>query len=138
MKIIITESQLNYLMESSDNDAITAMEEIKLNIHKLLSYYEKTKDGEYIDIKTKTSVDLKPTGGYLKTKIESILFGVKQEGKPANIISKVNDIKNQITTGKFGEFFGDYDLITILPQKFDFYTQKKCSEMNPKSPGCKA
>lgn len=138
MKIIITESQLNYLIESEDSKAISMMEEIKSGIDKLLSYYEKTEDGNFIDSQTKSPVDLKPIGGYFKTKIESILFGVKQENKPENLISKLNDIKNQIISGKFKDFFGDYETIDIPLQKFDFYTEKKCSEMNPKSPGCRA
>lgn len=137
MKIIITESQLNYLMESEDSKAISMMEEIKSSVDKLLSYYEKTDDGNFIDTQTKSPVDLKPIGGYIKTKIESVLFGVQQENKPDEIVSKINDIKNQIISGKFKDFFGDYQSIEIPLQKFDFYTEKKCVEMNPKSPGCK-
>ena len=138
MKIIITESQLSFLVETENDKPISMMEEIKSSIDTLLSYYEKTDDGNFIDIQTKKPVGLKPIAGFLKSKIESVVFGVRQEKKPDTIISKVDEIKNQIITGKFKEFFGDYQSIEIPSQKFDFYTEKKCVEMNPKSPGCKA
>lgn len=136
--MIITESQLSFLIEAESDKSISMMEEIKSSIDKLLSYYEKTDDGNFIDSQTKKPVGLKPIAGYFKSKIESVVFGVEQENKPNEITSKVNQIKNEIVTGKFKDFFGDYDLIKIPLQKFDFYTEKKCSEMNPKSPGCQA
>ena len=138
MKIIITESQLSFLVETENDKPISIMEEIKSSIDTLLSYYEKTDDGNFIDVQTKKPVGLKPIAGFLKSKIESVVFGVRQEKKPDTIISKVDEIKNQIISGKFKEFFGDYQTIEIPLQKFDFYTEKKCVEMNPKSPGCKA
>jgi len=138
MRMIITESQLSFLIETESDKSISMMEEIKSSIDKLLSYYEKTDDGNFIDLQTKKPVGLKPIAGYFKSKIESVVFGVEQENKPDEIISKVNQIKNEIVTGKFKDFFGDYNLIKIPLQKFDFYTEKKCSEMNPKSPGCQA
>ena len=138
MRMIITESQLSFLIEAESDKSISMMEEIKSSIDKLLSYYEKTDDGNFIDLQTKKPVKLKPIAGYLKSKIESVVFGVEQENKPNEITSKVNQIKNEIVTGKFKDFFGDYNLIKIPLQKFDFYTEKKCSEMNPKSPGCQA
>jgi hypothetical protein len=57
--------------------------------------------------------------------------------QPENVLSQLESIKNEITNGTFGEFFGDYETITIPKQKYDFYTDKKCDAMNPKSPGCK-
>ena len=138
MKIIITESQLSFLVETENDKSISMIEEIKSSIDTLLSYYEKTDDGNFIDIQTKKPVGLKPIAGYLKSKIESVVFGVQQENKPDEIVSKVNDIKNQIISGKFKDFFGDYQTIEIPLQKFDFYSEKKCSDMNPKSPGCQA
>lgn len=137
MKIIITESQLNYLIESEEDKAVSMMEEIKSNIDKLLDYYEKTDDGNYVDKQTRDSVNLKSIGGFFKNQIESIVFGVQLEKKPEDVISKVNNIKNQIINGKLKDFFGDYNSIEISPSKFDHYSQKKCVEMNPKSPGCK-
>lgn len=136
MKIIITESQLNYLIESEENKAVSMMEEIKSNIDKLLDYYEKTDDGNYVDKQTRDSVNLKSVGGFFKNQIESIVFNVQMEKKPEDVISKVNNIKNQIINGKLKDFFGDYDSIQISPSKFDHYSGKKCVEMNPKSPGC--
>lgn len=137
MKIIITESQLNYLIESEEDKAVSMMEEIKSNIDKLLDYYEKTDDGNYVDKQTRDSVNLKSIGGFFKNQIESVVFGVQLEKKPEDVISKVNNIKNQIINGKLKDFFGDYDSIQISPSKFDHYSRKKCVEMNPKSPGCK-
>lgn len=137
MKIIITESQLNYLIESEEDKAVSMMEEIKSNIDKLLDYYEKTDDGNYVDKQTRDSVNLKSIGGFFKNQIESIVFGAQLEKKPEDVISKVNNIKNQIINGKLKDFFGDYNSIEISPSKFDHYSQKKCVEMNPKSPGCK-
>ena len=137
MKIIITESQLNYLIESEENKAVSMMEEIKSNIDKLLDYYEKTDDGNYVDKQTRDSVNLKSIGGFFKNQIESVVFGVQLEKKPEDVISKVNNIKNQIINGKLKDFFGDYNSIEISPSKFDHYSKKKCVEMNPKSPGCK-
>lgn len=137
MKIIITESQLNYLIESEEDKAVSMMEEIKSNIDKLLNYYEKTDDGNYVDKQTRDSVNLKSIGGFFKNQIESIVFGAQLEKKPEDVISKVNNIKNQIINGKLKDFFGDYNSIEISPSKFDHYSRKKCVEMNPKSPGCK-
>ena len=137
MKIIITESQLNYLIESEEDKAVSMMEEIKSNIDKLLDYYEKTNDGNYVDKKTRDSVNLKSVGGFFKNQIESVVFGAQLEKKPEEVISKVNNIKNQIINGKLKDFFGDYNSIEISPSKFDHYSRKKCVEMNPKSPGCK-
>lgn len=136
MKIIITESQLNFLIESEEDKAVTMMEEIKSNIDKLLDYYEKTDDGDYVDKQTRDSVNLKSIGGFFKNQIESIVFNIQIEKKPEDIITKVNNIKNQIINGKLKEFFGDYESIEIPSQKFDYYTRQKCAEMNPKSPGC--
>ena len=138
MKIIITESQLNYLIESEEDKAVSMMEEIKSNIDKLLDYYEKTDDGNYVDKQTRDSVNLKSIGGFFKNQIESIVFGAQLEKKPEEVISKVNNIKNQIINGKLKDFFGDYNSIEISPSKFDHYSRKKCVEMNPKSPGCKS
>lgn len=138
MKIIITESQLNFLIESEEDKAVTMMEEIKSNIDKLLDYYEKTDDGNYVDKQTRDAVNLKSMGGFFKNQIESIVFNIQIEKKPEDIITRVNNIKNQIINGKLKEFFGDYDSIQMSLTKFDHYTGKKCLEMNPKSPGCKS
>ena len=136
MKIIITESQLSILIETESDKSISMMEEIKSNIDRLLDYYEKLDDGNYVDKQTRDSVNLKSIGGFFKNQIESVVFGVQLEKKPEDVISKVNNIKNQIINGKLKDFFGDYDSIQISPSKFDHYSGKKCVEMNPKSPGC--
>lgn len=138
MKIIITESQLSFLIETENDKSISMMEEIKSNIDRLLDYYEKLDDGNYVDKQTRDSVNLKSIGGFFKNQIESVVFGVQLEKKPEDVISEVNNIKNQIINGKLKDFFGDYDSIQISPSKFDHYSRKKCSEMNPKSPGCQA
>jgi hypothetical protein len=119
------------------NKPVEMLNKLKSDIETLLAYYVKNEDGTISDKETKTIVNVGPIGGYYKTKIESILFGSKQEGQPENVLSQLESIKNEIINGVFGEFFGDYEVITIPKQKFDFYTDKKCDAMNPKSPGCK-
>jgi hypothetical protein len=118
------------------NKPVEMLNKLKSDIETLLAYYVKNEDGTISDKETKTIVNVGPIGGYYKTKIESIIFGSKQEGQPENVLSQLESIKNEIINGVFGEFFGDYEVITIPKQKFDFYTDKKCEAMNPKSPGC--
>jgi hypothetical protein len=118
------------------NKPVDMLNKIKTDIETLLVYYVKNEDGTISDKETKTIVNVGPMGGYYKTKIESILFGSKQEGQPENVLSQLESIKNKIINGVFGEFFGDYEVIVIPKQKYDFYTDKKCVTMNPKSPGC--
>jgi hypothetical protein len=120
-----------------NNKPVEMLNKIKTDIETLLAYYVKNEDGTISDKETKTIVNVGPMGGYYKTKIESILFGSKQEGQPENVLSQLESIKNKIINGVFGEFFGDYETITIQKQKYDYYTDKKCDAMNPKSPGCK-
>jgi hypothetical protein len=120
-----------------NNKPVEMLNKLKSDIETLLAYYVKNEDGTISDKETKTIVNVGPIGGYYKTKIESIIFGSKQEGQPENVLSQLESIKNEIINGVFGEFFGDYEVITIPKQKFDFYTDKKCEVMNPKSPGCK-
>jgi hypothetical protein len=123
---------------TDNNKPVEMLNKLKTDIDTLLSYYVKNKDGTFSDKETKSVADVKPIGGYYKSKIESILFGAKQEGQPENILSQLESIKNEITNGSFGEYFGDYELILVPRQKIDFYTDKKCDAMNPKSPGCKS
>lgn len=120
-----------------NNKPIEMLNKLKTDIETLLSYYVKNEDGTFSDKETKGSVDVKPIGGFYKSKIESVVFGAKQEGQPENVLSQLESIKNKIVNGTFGEFFGDYQTISIPKQKFDYYTEKKCDVMNPKSPGCK-
>jgi hypothetical protein len=119
-----------------DNNTIEMLTKIKSDIDNLLSYYVKNEDGTYSDKSTNQSVNLKPIGGFYKVQIESILFGSKIEGQPENVLSQLESIKNEIINGKLKEFFGDYELMTISKQKFDYYTKLKCDIMKPKSPGC--
>jgi hypothetical protein len=119
------------------NKPVEMLNKLKSDIETLLAYYVKNEDGTISDKETKTIVNVGPIGGYYKTKIESILFGSKQEGQPENVLSQLESIKSEIIKGVFGEFFGDYELILVPRQKIDFYTDKKCDAMNPKSPGCK-
>jgi hypothetical protein len=121
-----------------NNKPVEMLNKIKTDVETLLAYYVKNEDGTISDKETKTIVNVGPMGGYYKTKIESILFGAKQEGQPENVLSQLESIKNKIINGVFGEFFGDYEVIVIPKQKFDYYTNMKCDNMNPKSPGCKA
>jgi hypothetical protein len=120
-----------------NNKPVEMLNKLKTDIETLLAYYVKNEDGTFSDKETKNIVNLGPMSGYYKIKIESILFGSKQEGQPQNVLSQLESIKNEIINGVFGEFFGDYETITIQKQKFDYYTDKKCDAMNPKSPGCK-
>ena len=119
------------------NKPVEMLNKLKTDIETLLTYYVKNEDGTFSDKETKNIVNLGPMSGYYKIKIESILFGSKQEGQPENVLSQLESIKNEITNGAFGEFFGDYETVTMTKQKFDYYTNKKCDVMNPKSPGCK-
>jgi len=119
------------------NKPVDMLNNIKMDIETLLAYYVKNEDGTFSDKETKTTVDVKPVSGFYKSKIESVLFGAKEEGQPKSVLSQLETIKNEIINGTFGKFFGDYEVITIPKQKFDFYTDKKCDAMNPKSPGCK-
>jgi len=119
----------------TESKPVEMLKKLKTDIETLLAYYVKNEDGTFSDKETKTNVNLGPIDGYYKTKIESVLFGAKQEGQPESILSQLQTIKNNIINGVFGEFFGDYETITIPRQKFDYYTNKKCDAMNPKSPG---
>ena len=123
---------------TDNNKPVEMLNKLKTDIDTLLSYYVKNEDGTYSDKETKNTVDVKPIGGFYKSKIESVVFGANQEGQPKNVLSQMNTIKNQITNGKFKDFFGDYETISIPKQKFDYYTNTKCDNMNPKSPGCKS
>ena len=120
-----------------NNKPVGMLNKLKTDIETLLSYYVKNEDGTFSDKETKGTVDVKPIGGFYKSKIESVVFGAKQEGQPENVLSQLESIKNEIVNGTFGKFFGDYETISIPKQKFDYYTEKKCDVMNPKSPGCK-
>jgi len=120
-----------------NNKPVEMLNKLKTDIETLLTYYVKNEDGTFSDKETKNIVNLGPISGYYKIKIESILFGSKQEGQPENVLSQLESIKNEIINGVFGEFFGDYETVTMTKQKFDYYTNKKCDVMNPKSPGCK-
>ena len=122
----------------TESKPVEMLRKLKTDIETLLAYYVKNEDGTFSDKETKTTVDVKPVGGFYKSKIESVLFGAKEEGQPESILSQIQTIKNEIINGTFGEYFGDYETITIPKQKFDYYTNMKCDNMNPKSPGCKA
>lgn len=130
-------SQYNLLVENVEKNPVELLNKIKSDIENLLSYYEKREDGKFYDISVNQSVNLNPVAGFFKAQIESVLFGAKNEKRNEKILSELESIKNQINQGPFTKFFGDYELIQIPKQKFDFYTEQKCSEMNPKSPGCK-
>ena len=118
------------------NKPVDMLNNIKTDIETLLAYYVKNEDGTFSDKETKTTVDVKPVSGFYKSKIESVLFGAKEEGQPESVLSQLETIKNEIINGTFGKFFGNYEKITIPKQKTDYYTKMKCDKMNPKSPGC--
>lgn len=126
----------NYSNDLDNNKPIEMLTKIKSDIDNLLSYYVKNEDGTYSDKSTNQSVNLKLISGFYKVEIESILFGSKIEGQPENVLSQLESIKNEIINGKLKEFFGEYKLIPISKQKFDYYTKLKCDNMKPKSPGC--
>jgi len=146
MKLFITEEEKKQILKKyeiiiSENiieskNPIEEMKKIQSNIDKLLSYYTKSEDGKFIDSVSKSEVNLVPMAGFYKAQIESVLFGAMNEKRPEEEIKQLNLIKNEIKSGKMGDFFGDYDQIQIPKQKFDYYTQMNCSKMNPKSPGC--
>ena len=145
-RFVLTENDRNdilnqykpLLKEGVEKNPVEVLNKIKSDIENLLSYYEKTEYGKFIDKSNKQSVNLEPMGGYFKTHIESVMFGAKNENRDESVLSQLDSIKNQILQGPLTEFFGDYEIIKMPSQKFDYYTEKKCSEMNPKSPGCQA
>ena len=120
----------------TESKPVEMLRKLKTDIETLLAYYVKNEDGTFSDKETKTTVDVKPVSGFYKSKIESVLFGAKEEGQPKSVLSQLETIKNEIINGTFGKFFGNYEKITIPKQKTDYYTKMKCDKMNPKSPGC--
>ena len=123
--------------ESPSKNPVEMLSDTKNKIETLLSYYKKTDDGKFVDAQTGLETNLLPIGGFYKANIESILFGSKREKRSPEEITQIESIKDQILSGPFKEFFGEYDNIQIPTQKFDYYTSKKCENMKIKSPGCK-
>jgi hypothetical protein len=114
---------------------VAALSKLESDIKTLLNYYYKSDNGKFYDIndqQQKTPVDLKPTGAYLKAKVESVMYNAKQQNK---YTTQLEQIKTRIKNGKFKEFFGDWDTIIVPPQKFDYYSGNKCTSPN-KNPGC--
>jgi hypothetical protein len=136
-KIVEYKNRFNQLMESTIGDVkpliteeqgmnpMSQISELKNYIDGLLSYYE-IKDGKYFDKKTGDQVSTQPmieTGQNIKTKLESILVGSKEDNKD---VTSVENIKNEIINGKFKEFFGDYENVKIAKNIVDWYTKIRC------------
>ena len=114
---------------------VDMLSKLENDIKILLNYYYKGNDGKFYDVndqQQKTPVDIKPAAAYLKAKVESVIFNAKQQNK---YTTQVEQIKTRIKNGIFKEFFGDWDVIIVPPQKFDYYSGNKCTSPN-KNPGC--
>lgn len=123
------------VLNEQQKDPMIMLTDLENNINTLLGYYVKTEDGKFFDIndtEMKNPVDMTPTGEYLKAKVESIIYGAQKQNKYTN---ELKQIKEKIINGKYKEFFGDWDSITVPQQKFDFYSGTKCTTPN-KNPGC--
>lgn len=123
------------LITEEEKDPISVLENLSQEIDKLLSFYMKSEDGKFYDAadtEQKKPVDLLPTASFLKAKVESVIYGAKKQNK---YTPQLEEIKLKITDGKFKEFFGDWNNISVQPQKFDYYTGTKCTTPN-KNPGC--
>jgi transcription antitermination factor NusG len=126
----LTESDLTRIVrrviKESEMNPMSQILELKNYIDRLLSYYE-VKDGKYFDKKTGDQVSTEPmieTGQNIKTKLESILVGSKEDNKD---VTSVENIKNEIINGKFKEFFGDYENVKISKNMIiDWYTDIRC------------
>lgn len=147
MGVLITEDEkknilymYNVLKEdvTPSKNPVEMLTDTKNKIESLLSYYKKNDDGKFVDVQSGMETNLLPIGGYYKAIIESIIFGATKEKRSPEELTQIQSVKDQITTGPFKEFFGEYDNIQIPQQKFDYYTNKKCENMKIKSPGCKS
>lgn len=112
-------------------DPIKKLQELKENLNKLFSYYEIGDDGKVYDKTTENGeeVNIKESGGYFKAKIESVIIGSKRDGTYSK---QLDTIKNEIITGDFKKFFGDYNTIVAPKQTWDYYTGSYCGKL-PKS-----
>ena len=78
---------------------------------------------------------MEPVIGFFKNKIESVLFDAMQKNEfNNNFILIANYNKFRFIIEDF--FKKDYNEFTIPTMKIDYFTNKKCSEMDPKSPSC--
>jgi hypothetical protein len=143
MKIKLTESQLNKLLNEEDKkrDPLKMINKVKDDIKAILSYYRKEEENgkvSYYDKESNLKTNLGPMGSHYKDKIESIIFGADQDGYN---ISPITTIKNEIITDtdspNYTEFFGEYDSVESPEDlTFDHYTGKSCKKYN--RPGCGA
>jgi hypothetical protein len=115
------------LNEVTNRNSAEKITNLKNEIDRVLDYYEVRDDGKIYDKSLNTLVSpetFKKLGPYYKTKIESILVGAKEDGQDLNTI---NSIKNEITSGRFKDFIGDYNNINMALQQInDYYTGIRC------------
>ena len=120
------------------DDPVVMLQSIYDNINGVLNYYEIDENNKIIDKETKGFV---PTvvklGGYFKPQIESVMFSARPGGVNEDRLSEMQSKKTEIINSEpFKEFFGEYDDIKYKAFDRDWYTDEKCSLMNPKSPAC--
>ena len=73
---------MGLLSEVEQKDPTILLNGFEGDIDSLLDYYIKGEDGKFYDkkdIEFKTPVDLLPTGAFLKSKIESVIYGAKKQ-----------------------------------------------------------
>ena len=126
-----------YTIDEID-DPVVMLQSIYDNINGVLNYYEIDENNKIVDKETKGFV---PTvvklGGYFKPQIESVMFSARPGGVNEDRLSEMQSKKTEIINSEpFKEFFGEYDDIKYKAFDRDWYTDEKCSLMNPKSPAC--
>jgi len=139
-------SRIKQLMVEDTSKHETEVKQIVIDIETLLNLYVKGDDGKYYDKKKYKEhqqdpnieleeVNLEPVIGFFKNKIESVRFDAMQKNEfNNNFILIANYNKFRIIIEDF--FEKDYNEFTIPTMKIDYFTNKKCSEMDPKSPSC--
>lgn len=123
------------ILNEQQKDPVAALTGLEGDIDSLLNYYVKGENGKFYDkkdVEQKTPVELGPTGAFFKAKVESVMYGARQQNK---YTTQLEQIRERIKNGKFKEYFGEWDNIRVQPQKFDYYTGMKCTSPN-KNPGC--
>jgi len=138
--------RIKQLMVEDTSKHETEIKQIVNDLVTLLDMYVLGDDGKYYDKKKYEdhkndasiqlqSVNLEPMVGYYKGKLESVRFDAMQKNEFNNnftLFANYNKFKFVIE-----DFFKkDYEDFSIPILKTDWFTEKRCSEMNPKSPCC--
>ena len=139
-------SRIKQLMLEDTSKHETEVKQIVKDIETLLDMYVKGDDGKYYDKKKYEDhqkdpnieleeVNLEPIVGYYKNKIESVRFDAMQKNEFNNNFILIANYNKFIFI--IEDFFKkDYKDFPIPTLKTDYFTNKRCSEMNPKSPSC--